>query len=194
MIENTTISEFTVNGCRVVNAEIVAASLAKKPDWYETINQVSNPTGPIAGKGCFLLQREDYDAATFDDPFTIRIVRRSDTNPDQTIDLRGYVAVKAYAAIQLPGTPMVVEVADIRHLLNHRFVGQDFEADTLRTEVAAAINPLLSPYGSITVADGVNRLGELRYHGMPAMMAAWDLATRSNRYICLLYTSPSPRD
>ena len=183
MIENTTISEFMVNGCRVVNAKIALASFDKKPDWYETINQVSNPTGPMAGKGCFLLQREDYDAATFDDPFSIRIVRKSDINPEQTIELRGYVAVKAYAAIQLPGTPMVVEVADIRHLLNHRFVDQDFDADTPRTEVAAAINTLLDTHGSITVEDGANRLGELRYHGMPAMMAAWDLATRSNRYI-----------
>ena len=181
-ITRSQVARFTVNGCKVVDAEAMISQFGSTPAWMFGVNSVMNPSGPAPGRGRFLLDRADYDA-NFPEtaPYSIRATRASSSTT--SIELRGYVTVRAYAALNKPGSPMVVEVADIRHLAMQSFARQDFTGET-RQEIVDTIKPMVAPYGdNLTLPEIASESENLLLDGMAAINALWEIGTRTGYFL-----------
>ncbi len=184
------IKTLTVNDCRVVNAENTARQLDDYPDWMNGINQLHCPSGTDPGTGTFLVNREDFNQSFPEsDAYNIVMARSKVGGSTTTLTLRGYFTLSAYAALRVPGSPMVVTVADARHVLGQAYTNnawntQGSSEKTWEDVLADVRSDLPTGYDGGLVfknaIDGQYKPRNLRYEGWRTVDAIQDIANRTN--------------
>lgn len=186
------IKSIKVNNCRVVNAQHLAESLRMMPDWMNGINSLNCAAGPMPSTGKFLVRLEDFENEfPISTPFDIEIIRNAN-GVDDTVTFKGYVMTSAYAALRANArSPMVVEVADARHILRRRITNRVWNISNSAASWYNVLSDLVSDFNS--TYTGTLALGTvptlkpyaLRYEGVSTLDALQDMASRTG--YCVVY-------
>lgn len=187
----------TVNGCRIVNAQKYAEQFSTAPQWLSGINQLSLECGPLPSYGRFLVRRSDYDDVfPTDEPFAIVFTRKvknaEGAVTTTTLTATGYYLVSAHSAARMIDSPMIVTVADARHVcrqaVTNRIWNLGTASDKTWANVLADLKADLPTGYASTLAYATSPTGKpynLIFNGRLSVEALQELASRTRH--CLAY-------
>ncbi len=167
------ITKAKINGCAIINAQQVLTQLDAMPDWSTEVNRLEIDLGAEPGKGTFLISREDFDANWPEtEAFSIEL---------NNLELKGFVTVHAQQAFRMVESPMLVTVADRRHVWKDRVTSKKWADGTSATDILADLETDLngSTFVDLVVpAIGTQTFNEAQYDGVPTLKAIEDFAFR----------------
>jgi hypothetical protein len=173
-----------VNGIRAVPPDLFAQEWGTSA-WAMMVDEITCPAGPEPGTASFLIPREDFDAADWSGPFDL-VCREKVDETATPVTLQHYVLVNAFAAGRIPNSPMVVQVADIRHQLKSTAIDEHWnknrgETPKTWTQILNEVRALAGVYGSsITLpAAATYTPSSYRLRGRSVMHALHDIASRN---------------
>ncbi len=162
-----------INGVSIINAQQLISQLEVEPDWTSTVNQLEMGLGAEPGRGTFLISRQDFlDHWPESEPFSIEL---------NGLELKGFVTVRAQQALRMVGGPMLVTVADRRHLWDRRSTARKWDNGTDWQDIANDLKADLKGGSEINLAipyAGDKALNHYRYDGISTLKAIEDFAFR----------------
>lgn len=142
-MSDNTWTKITVGGQPVLDSRPILGQMAYRPDWADELDRIHCPVGAVPGGGKFLIAQKHFDLITttgaVDIVWTTGVGKTS-----KSLTFKNYLITRAFAALPVTDSPLVVSVADPRQVLRDsatvkRYnVAQEsaFESDTINAGTA----------------------------------------------------------